>query len=189
MTIEALAMAVALGTDAFSVAMVFGTQRFHICKIIRLSLIIGVFHIFMPLIGYFGGNYIKGIIKNFAGVQGNIDYIFDFVGAGLLLLIGFYMIIESRLEDDNKLAAFSLAGWGILAVATSVSIDAFSIGISLGMIGFNISVVIIFGVVAALMMGSGLLLGSKIGHWLGDDAQICGGLGLIIIGLHFAGIF
>ncbi len=169
--------------------MAFGTQRFRLYKIIRLSLIIGVFHIFMPLIGYFGGNYIKNIIRNFTGIQGNIDYVFDLVGAGLLLLIGFYMIIESKLEDDDKLASFSLTGWGVLAVATSVSIDALSIGVSLGMIGFNISVVLVFGLVAALMMGSGLLLGSKIGHWLGDNAQIFGGVGLIVIGLKFAGIF
>ncbi len=182
-------MAVALGTDAFSIAMALGTKCFNLFKIIKISIIIGLFHIFMPLLGFFGGNYIKKIIWNFTGVNGNLDYIFEIIGAGLLLLIGFYMIIEKKFEDNDKITALDLAGWGVIVIATSVSIDALSVGVSLGMIGFALSSVFIFGIVAALMMISGLVLGSKIGHWLGDKAQIFGGLGLIVMGLHFAGIF
>ncbi len=185
--IEALAMALALGTDAFSVAMAIGTRQYRLMEIIKISLIIGIFHVFMPLLGYFGGELVQEFIYRYFPINNGLDYIFELIGAGILLLIGFYMIIESRMEE-REIPEINSGSWGVLVVATGVSIDALSVGISLGMLGFGLAVVFLFGLVAALMMGSGLFLGTKIGHWLGNNAQVFGGLALIYIGFHFAGL-
>jgi putative Mn2+ efflux pump MntP len=73
-------------------------------------------------------------------------------------------------------------------LASSVSIDAFSVGVGLGMLDFQIMNLFVFGLIAAVMMGSGLLLGSRLGNWLGDSAQVWGGLILVYLGFHFMGL-
>lgn len=185
--LEILTMAVALGTDAFSVAVVIGVQCFKPKSILNISLIIAIFHIFMPLLGMYGGSFFEEIIFYFFNAETNIDGLLNLIGSGLLLLIGFYMLIEHWLDREEELANFKFNFWGILALASSVSIDSLSVGISLGMLS-NVRFVVapIFGAVAGLMMGSGLYFGSKVGHWLGEYAQVIGGLALIFLGIHFA---
>ncbi|MFW5985822.1 MAG: manganese efflux pump MntP family protein [Halanaerobiales bacterium] len=180
---EELAIAVALGTDAFSVAMALGIRKYTPLQIFKISLIIGVFHIFMPLLGFYGGNFLKSIISRYIA-PGNA---FELLGAGLLILLGVYMIFESRF-GTGEMKAFSPGGWGIISLALGVSMDAMTAGIGLGIMGFSLTVVFLFGLVAAIMMGIGLLLGNRLGHWLGESAQIAGGSGLILLGLRFAGI-
>ena len=186
--LEIMTMAVALGTDAFSVAVVVGVQQYNILTIIRISGIIGLFHIIMPVIGLYGGTFIKDLINHFSLYNGDLEQLFNLIGAGLLLLIGFYMIIENWLTDEEEISSFRAEGWGLIVLASSVSIDALSIGVSLGMLDFQLINIFVFGIVAALMMCTGLLIGSKIGHWLGDSAQIWGGLCLVYLGFHFMGL-
>ncbi|MDI3547310.1 MAG: hypothetical protein PWR10_962 [Halanaerobiales bacterium] len=187
--LEMITVAIALGTDAFSVAIVIGIQKYSLRDIIKISSLIAVFHIFMPLSGLYGGHFIEDILRILLGLNGRIDRVLNLVGSGLLLLIGFYMVIEKWLDREEELSDLSLRGWGVVALAFSVSIDSLSVGISLGMLG-NIypAIALITGPVAGLMMAAGLYFGSKIGHWLGDEAQIVGGLALIYLGLHFAGL-
>ena len=59
---EIMIMAVALGTDAFSVAVIIGVQQFTQRIILKTSITTGIFHIFMPLLGLYGGNFVKHII-------------------------------------------------------------------------------------------------------------------------------
>lgn len=186
--IETMTIAVALGTDAFSVAIVCGIQQFKSESIIKISSVIALFHIIMPLTGIYGGNYIQKLVFYFFPLESNIDRILTFVGSGLLLLIGFYMIIERWLERDD-ICNLNVTGWGLVALAFSVSIDSLSVGISLGMLG-NVShiSVLIIGITAGVMMASGLYFGSIVGNIIGKEAQIVGGLALIGLGLRFSGL-
>ncbi|MFW6386341.1 MAG: manganese efflux pump MntP family protein [Bacillota bacterium] len=185
--LEALILAVALGTDAFSVAVVLGVQQFTPTQIFRISNYIGVFHIFMPLIGLYGGNYLKRLLVS-TFFPGTGLEIVDYLGAGLLMLIGGYMIVETRFPEKCEVFSCDFTGWSGLVLAFSVSVDSFSTGIGLGMLNFHLAVVFLFGFVAALMMGSGLYLGFRIGSCAGERAQIAGGLALIGLALHFSGV-
>jgi len=182
-------VAVALGTDAFSVAIVVGMQKYNIREIFKISGIIALFHIFMPLSGLYGAYFIEGLLKNVFNLNGRIDYVLSLVGSGLLLLIGFYMVIEKWLGRKEEICYLKLRGWRLMALALSLSIDSLSVGISLGMLGnINSVLILLIGLTAGLMMATGLYFGSKIGYWIGDEAQIFGGLALILLGLHFSGL-
>ncbi|MFP4661387.1 MAG: manganese efflux pump MntP family protein [Halanaerobiales bacterium] len=185
---ETCALAIALGTDAFSVAVVCGIQQFAHKSILRISAVIAIFHIAMPLIGIYGGKFIQNMILYFFKIEGGLDNILSLIGAGLLILIGFYMIIERWIETEEELCNFNVKGWGLMILAFSVSVDSLSVGISLGMLGnVNVIITIVIGIVAGLMMGSGLYFGSKVGYFLGEKAQFIGGIALIFLGVHFAG--
>lgn len=182
-------MAVALGTDAFSVAVVCGIQQFNSRSIIKISLMIAIFHIIMPLLGLNGGNLVKAFFEKYFFTGISLDSVFNSIGAGILLLLGMYMIVEKYFESEEEMCNLNFSGWSLVVISFSVSIDAFSVGISLGMMDFNTSLlVLIFGLVAGLMMGTGLHIGSKLGHWLGEEAQVWGGLSLIFLGIRFLGI-
>lgn len=186
---ETFALAVALGTDAFSVAIICGVQQFKNKSILKISGVIALFHIFMPLIGIYGGRLIEDVLLFLFNIQGNLDAILNLIGSGLLVLIGAYMIIERWLETEEELCNFNVRGWGLIVLALSVSIDSLSVGISLGMLGnINFMITLVIGIVAGLMMGSGLVFGSKIGYFMGEKAQMIGGIALIFLGIHFSGI-
>ena len=51
-----LLVGVSLSMDAFSLALVYGTQGLNKKNEILLSIIVGIFHFFMPLIGLNIGN-------------------------------------------------------------------------------------------------------------------------------------
>ncbi|MFW6022021.1 MAG: manganese efflux pump MntP family protein [Halanaerobiaceae bacterium] len=188
--LEVLALSIALGTDAFSVAVVCGVQQFANKSIIQISAVIAIFHIIMPLVGIYGGRFFQDLLLYFFNIEGRIDHVLSLVGSGLLMLVGFYMIIERWLDTEEELCNFNVQGWGLMVLAFSVSIDSLSVGISLGMLG-NINVIITFiiGAIAGIMMGSGLYFGSKLGHFLGEKAQMFGGIALILLGIHYSGIF
>ena len=186
---ETLTIAVALGTDAFSVAVVCGVQQYSRKDIIKISLVIAVFHIIMPLTGLYGAQFIQDLIYHFFKFNGKIEVILNYVGSGLLMIIGFYMLIEKHLNKEEELCNFKITGWGLFILAFSVSIDSLSVGISLGMLGYiNSLLVIVIGITAGLMMAIGLVSGSWLGDYFGDKAQMLGGIALIFLGIHFSGL-
>ncbi len=79
----------------------------------------------------------------------------------------------------------SLKGWGIYGLAGSVSLDALSVGFSLGTFVSKILLAtLIMGFTAGIMTGGGVLLGRRVGTWLGSKAEALGGLILLLIGLR-----
>jgi putative Mn2+ efflux pump MntP len=75
-------------------------------------------------------------------------------------------------------------GFGLLIFATSVSLDSFSLGLTLGIYGAKtILVIICFGVVATLLTWLGLLLGRKAQGWIGSYSEALGGSILLAFGI------
>ncbi|MFV9510394.1 manganese efflux pump MntP family protein [Tepidibacillus sp. LV47] len=170
-----LMIAVALGMDAFSLGIGIGIQGLTIMQIMKVSTTIGIFHIIMPLIGIGVGHYLSTMIGDVATL----------LGGSLLVLLGLNMIWSSFSEKE----AYSLSqidGIGLLLLAFSVSIDALSIGFSLGLFSANIwFAILLFGLVGGVMTAIGLSIGTKIGHWLGEYGEIFGGIILLVFGIKF----
>ncbi|OEF99846.1 hypothetical protein BHF71_01335 [Vulcanibacillus modesticaldus] len=169
-------MGIALGMDAFSLGIGIGTQRLSWKQIARISITIGVFHVFMPLIGIVIGYYFTNFIGNIATSTGGI----------ILIIIGANMIWSSIIGEEKQIISYSSI-IGVLLLAFSVSIDALSVGFTLGLFSVSVLwfVVLLFGFAGFVMSALGLSLGRKIGDWAGDYGEVFGGIILLVFGIKF----
>lgn len=119
-------MAFALGMDAFSVSLGMGMLRLRLKQIAYIGLTVGFFHIVMPLIGMAIGRLLSVRLGHMA----------TYIGGGLLLILGIQMVIASfRHEQEHWLRPI---GIGLFLFSFSVSLDSFSVGLSLGIYGVEI---------------------------------------------------
>ena len=173
--ISTFLVAVALAMDAFSVSMTkgFTQKQLTTSQILYYGLFFGGFQALMPILGYFCGNVIAGIVESLAPIIGFI----------LLLAIGLNMIRESLTGDDEEITDyFSFKEVTFLAIATSI--DAFAVGITIALLKDPILISsLIIGVVAFAFSIAGIFIGKKLGDYVGDKFQILGGAILILIGI------
>lgn len=169
-----LLTAAALGTDAMSLAIGIGLRGIERRERIKVSLIIGLFHILMPLIGTAGGLF-------FSRLAGGIARL---TGAAIVAVIGGRMVWgawASRGEGAG-LKEWKLTGFSLLLLAFCVSIDAFSVGLGLGALGFNIYLTsLVFGVFGAGMTAVGFRLGVKFCAFAGNYGELAGGVVLVAL--------
>ncbi len=184
-----VAVAIALGADAFSLSLAIGLYGIKKSMILRLSLVVAIFHVVMPLGGMMLGQALGSILGRYASG----------LGALVLIVLGvriLYKVYRPTIErfsfgearkalfQHNLSTQSSLSGFGIYVLAASVSLDALSVGFSLGTIRADLFItVMIIGMTAGLMTGMGLVLGRVIGTRLGDKAELLGGLALLLIGI------
>ncbi len=168
-----LIIGISLSMDAFSLALIYGTQSISKRNKIILSIIVGIYHFVMPLLGVFLGNIIlKYLVINLSIV---VSIIF--------LFIGIEMIISSIKEDSHD---FVVSIFGFLIFGLSVSIDSFTTGIGLNVINNNyLEVSSIFCIVSGSFTYLGLILGNKLGSIFGKLSTIIGGVILIILGIIY----
>lgn len=168
-------MAIALGADAMSLCLGIGMAGIRRAQIYILTATIAAFHVLMPIIGFLIGELVGGYLDRAAAI----------IGALILIFLGGRMIKEvlSNKEQTKILLTNTL---GLLVLAASVSMDALSVGFTLGVRDVNlIQAAAIMGIVAGIMTYIGLVFGRYIGQKMGDRAQIVGGIILIGIGISF----
>ena len=166
-------IAISLSMDAFSLALAYGTISLSKKEINVLSIIVGIYHFFMPILGMLIGSYITKFIH---------------IGEDIIILvifsiIGINMIIESKKEKEEvkqmKLVEMLLFGF-------AVSLDAFSVGITLPNItNQNLLSSLIFSLTSFIFTYTGLLLGSKINKIIGSLSTLIGGIFLILVGILY----
>lgn len=159
--------------DAFSLSLAYGTINLRKKEILLLSLIVGIYHFIMPILGMNVGIY----ISKFINTSQNLLILIIFI------LIGINMILESRKEKEDvkhmKLTQMILFGF-------AVSIDSFSIGISLNSISNNVLLCSsIFSITSLLFTYLGLKLGKKLNLIFGKISTLIGGITLILLGIMY----
>jgi len=170
-----LVMAIALGMDAFSLGIGIGMKGIRLLDVLKIAVVVGLFHILMPLSGMAAGQFVGSLLGDVALIA----------GGGLLSLLGLHMIYSSlRGEEVRSFDHASL--WGLILFALSVSIDSFSVGISLGLFASDVWLaVMMFGSFGLAMSMAGLLLGRHVSSWLGEYGEALGGVILLVIGVKF----
>ncbi len=92
------------------------------------------------------------------------------------------MILAFFQEGDEMRSVPS--GWQLLLFSLTVSLDSFSVGLTLGIYGAGaLLALLLFGGIAACLTWSALLIGKKAGKWLGAYSEALGGCILIALGL------
>ncbi|QNO15156.1 manganese efflux pump [Alkalicella caledoniensis] len=166
-------MGIALGTDAFSLSIGIGMKKVCAVDIIKTSVVIGIFHIIMPLGGMILGEVFGAVLGIYA----------FYIGRLLIIFIGANMIYESY-KGSEKPCEDKLIGLSLILLAFSVSLDALTIGFGLGAFGFSIPLVIaVFGFFGATMTAIGLSFGRYIGGWIGERSEMIGGTVLVVLGI------
>ncbi|MFF2889904.1 manganese efflux pump MntP family protein [Paenibacillus sp. NPDC057967] len=170
-----LIIAVALGFDAFSLGLGIGLKGIRLLDIVKLGAVIGLFHILMPIGGLLTGQFVSGLLGSVATTAAGI----------LLLLLGGHMIYSS-IRGEGVPTFNHRSSLGLLVLALSVSVDAFSVGVTLGMFSADLWLtILLFGFFGGMMSMLGLLLGRKVSSKLGEYGEACGGAILLVFGLLF----
>jgi manganese efflux pump family protein len=165
-------MAFALGMDAFSISLGMGMYKLRLRQVFKIGITIGIFHIFMPLLGIIAGRFLSDQFGNIA----------VYIGGVLLLILGVQMIWSSLSAKEESI--ITPVGYGLFIFALSVSLDSFSVGLSLGIYGAQtVLVLICFGAGATLLSWLGLMIGQRVHDWLGQYSEVLGGAILLGFGI------
>jgi putative Mn2+ efflux pump MntP len=175
--ISLILLSVGLAMDAFSVATVTG---FSLGKVenrmfLRMSVVFGVFHVFMPILGWLAGSSIVDFISGY-------DHWIAFM---LLAFVGVRMIYESRLTKEKIEESEIISLKNLVIFSVAVSIDSMAVGLSFFL--ERIAIVIpslVIGLVAFIISFLGTQIGSRTGKTFGSNTQILGGVILILIGIR-----
>lgn len=166
-------IAISLSMDAFSLSLAYGTISMSKKDIKLLSIIVGVYHFFMPILGMIIGK----ILFNLIHISGDIIVfvIFSFIGIN--------MIIES-FKKEEKIKNMKISEMILFGLA--VSVDSFSVGIGLNNISNNfILCSCIFSITSFLFTYVGLKIGNKINELIGKISSLLGGITLILFGIFY----
>ncbi len=175
--LELLLIAIGLSMDAFSVSICKGltTKRFSWKMAIICGFWFGGFQALMPTIGYFLGAQFQEMIEAY-------DH---WIAFGLLFLIGANMIREAiwgKEEEGKENGALDFKTMLFLAIATSI--DALAVGVSFACIQVELwSSVALIGLMTFVFSVVGVKIGNVFGTKFKKNAEVFGGIILILIGL------
>jgi putative Mn2+ efflux pump MntP len=173
--IEVLLVAVALGMDAFAVAVSAGICPRRSCRgpALRMATAFGVFQTGMTLLGYGAGAAAEALVRSW-------DHWLAF---GLLLVVGLKNGWEA-LGDPEAPSPDASKGWALIMLAVATSIDAFAVGFSFSTVGMTVWLPsLVIGVVAFAMTYGGFYLGRGAGRRFGKRMGLLAGAILISIGV------
>lgn len=168
-------VAISLSMDSFSLSLAYGTLNLSEDKEKKISIMVGIFHFFMPILGFLIGKVIINIIKINPEIIAGVVFI----------VLGLEMIISLLKKEDLKV----ITGiFSMILFAFTVSIDSFSIGIGINAISNNIILCSsVFSLVSAIITYIGLRLGKRLNLMIGYTSNIIGSI--ILIGLGFFYLF
>lgn len=167
-------MAFALSMDAFSLAIGMGMIGLRYKHILNIGVVVGLFHVIMPFFGIIIGRFLSQYFGMIAILIGGI----------LLLFLGFQMIYSALRSNEREAAIIKPVGVGLILFAFSVSVDSFSVGLSLGMIGAKTVVTLLsFGIMSMVLAWFGLIIGKKAQGYFGNYGELLGGCILFAFGL------
>jgi manganese efflux pump family protein len=175
-TLEIFTLAVALGCDAFSVAVCIGLGGATSPQRLRLAFGFGGFQFLMPIVGIFAG----------ARFGHSFGVAADYVGGAILVLMGVVIIVRA-IRSGFSCPVFNHSSlFSLFTASVGVSLDALVVGFGIGLLSTRaiLTTCSVIGVTAFAMASVGFEVGNRIGQYVQNRSTIVGGLILIAIGAH-----
>lgn len=169
-------IAISMAMDAFAVSLGSGVKFGPGPRpVFRLVFHFGLFQAVMPVIGWFFGNTIEPLVRDF-------DH---WVAFGLLAFVGLRMVRSGFSKDEDDKQGDPSKGWTMVLLSVAVSIDALAIGLSLSFLNIIIWMpALLIGLVTSALSWIGLRVGNSFGKRYGRPVEIIGGLILCMIGVQ-----
>lgn len=175
-SVTAFIVAVALAMDAFVVAISAGitVRRPRLSQIFRMVFAFGFFQFAMAITGWFAGRFTSDIINNY-------DH---WVAFGLLFAIGCKMIWDAFCRDEKARRSDPTRIGILLVLAVATSIDAFAVGLSMGVLELRVLLpCVIIGFTAGVFTYFGFRFGNMLGGITRRWSEVLGGV--ILLGIGF----
>lgn len=166
-----LLIGIALSMDTFSLSLSLGTFNITNKQALKLSIIVGIMHFFMPILGMLLGEKLISLFELQC----------DFLLGVILLFIAIQMIIDLIKHEENS---FNLNILGMFLFALGVSLDSFSVGLGIKAITDNINLATsIFAICSFIFTFTGIMIGKFANKFIGTYASIFGVVILLILGI------
>lgn len=167
---------IGLAMDAFAVSLTIGMSCENCRKLtnaLKAGGYFGFFQGLMPLIGYL-------LSVKFTDIAGGWDGLISFA---ILGFIGCKMIYEAiKNKEEANIVCYTNGAFFTFAIATSI--DALAVGVSFAVMDVNILLASsLIAVITFIFSFTGVKIGKLLANYIGNKAEIVGGIILIIIGL------
>jgi putative Mn2+ efflux pump MntP len=174
--VKILAVTIAIGLDVFAISVGVGITNAEWAVRIRLGAAFATAEISMQVIGYESGTG--------AGVL--LGEVAEWLGFGLLALVGAFMIRESY-NHSSEPSVDLTRGLGLLLASLSISLDSLGVGFALPAIGIPLlPLLITLSITTTIFTFTGLTFGQRIGARYEHDAQRAAGAILILLAMLFS---
>jgi putative Mn2+ efflux pump MntP len=172
-------VALSLALDVFAVSVGVGMRGVGIALKVRIGAAFASAEIGMTLIGVLIGKLAGAYLGEAAA----------YLGFTALVLVGAYMVYETRQAGEGGTGFDLSRGWGLFLAALSISLDSLGIGFSILFIGVPLPVSLIcIGVASVTSTTLGLTLGKALGKRAEESAGVWAGIVLIATGLGFGAL-
>ena len=163
---------ISLSIDAFSMSLAYGLIGIRKRNMFLSSLIVGLFHFFMPLLGSFIGYNLLNLFKI------NPKY--------LIIIIIFLLIIEMIRSINEEEKQINMNILGMITFAFLVSLDSFTVGMGLYyIIETPIYASIVFATISTTFTLFGFILGKYVSSKFEKISKYIGIFILIILLIYF----
>ena len=178
--LEIIVFALVLSADSFSAAIALGLRKHNWRDSLKFALTSGGIEALVAFIGAIGG----------AGVLARFDFIDHWISFFILLAVAVHMMMEAiaelKSEEDSEEPKLFHSYIKILLVSFATSLDAFAIGITLGISGKNVlPYVFAIGLCAFLSTVVGMAIAQKAFAKLGAWLSFVGSFVLILLAIKF----
>jgi putative Mn2+ efflux pump MntP len=175
--LKLIAFVLPLGFDSLALALGLGASGLPANQRLRVSLVFAGFEAAMPLIGAALGVPLGTAIGRLAG----------YVAAGLVLLLGSYLLLVGDRDADKRERLLSVSQSGLLGAAAlglSIGLDELAIGFSAGLLELPILALVAAVCLQAFVFTQlGVTVGAYAGIRAPEVAERLGGLTLVALGI------